>query len=191
MDSWYSLTLFIHVTSAMMLAAALGILTICEFKVAGAWTLEELRRWVGLAEKTGKALGIISPMLLVSALYLVHLRWGFGQPWIMMALVTFFVMAISGRVVIGGRLHTILDAAIQEGSVSPQVRAMIGEPLLRWHPWVRIGVFTWLLFLMTSKPGPVGAVVALVAALSVSTVLGQAGRPAEGRPRATGAYQTK
>lgn len=191
MDSWYPIALFIHVTSAMMLAAGLGIMTVCEFRVGSAWTLEELRRWVGLADKTGKALGMIAPVVLLSALYLVHLRWGFGHAWIVMALITFLVMAISGRALIGSRLYAILETAIAAGSVSPDVRRMIEDPLLRWHPWVRVGVFTWLLFLMTTKPALEGAVLSLITGLGLSVVLGVMNRSADGRAQSSRAYGSK
>jgi hypothetical protein len=191
MDSWYPIALFIHVTSAMMLAAGLGIMTVCEFRVGTAWTLEELRRWVGLADKTGKALGAVAPVLLLSALYLVHLRWGFGQAWVVMALIAFLVMAISGRALIGSRLYAILEAAITAGSVSPAIRAMIEDPLLRWHPWVRVGVFSWLLFLMTTKPGLQGAVVSLIFGLGFSVVLGVMNRAADGRAESSRAFETR
>lgn len=179
MDSWYPYLLFLHVTSAMALAAALGIMTVCEFRISAAWTLDQIRHWVGLAERTGKALGVISPILLFSALFLVYLRWSYSQPWVVAAIIMFLVMAISGRVLVGGRLFAIREAAVSAGSVTPAIRQMIDDPLLRWHPWIRIGVFGWLLFLMTTKPGFGALLVTFALSLALSAALMRANRPAE------------
>ncbi len=181
MDNWYAFALFIHVTSAMALAAALGIMTVCEFRIGATWTLEQLRYWVGLADRTGKALGMISPILLLSALYLVHLRWSYSSAWVIGAIMMFLVMALSGRLVVGQRLFAILEAGIKEGGVSPAIREMLEDPVLRWHPWLRIGIFVWMLFLMTIKPGPETTMGTLVLAIVIGVVLVQLDRTGQSR----------
>ncbi|MEO8029628.1 MAG: hypothetical protein ABI765_02200 [Gemmatimonadota bacterium] len=181
MDNWYAFALFIHVSSTMALAAALGIMTVCELRIGNAWTLEQLRDWVGLADRTGKALGMISPVLLLSALYLVHLRWSYSSAWVIGALMMFLAMALSGRLVVGQRLLAILDAGIKEGGVSPGIRKMIENPILRWHPRLRVGIFAWLLSLMTIKPGFEITVGTLVLAIAISVVLIQLDRTGQTR----------
>ena len=167
--------LFIHVVGAMGIFLALGM---------EAQALAQLRRSsdstaaraglaaLGAAQRVG---GLSMLLLVLSGLYLATAYWRWQGAWIGLGFVGLVSIGAVGGLMTGrnvSRLRRDLDS----GSVTSLAEA---RPTL-WASFViRAALLVAVVFLMTVKPGPLGAVTALAIAVAVGLILSRTSRRGE------------
>lgn len=161
----YSITLFIHVLAAMGVAAAISLLMLGEVMAQRAQSPAELRSIHDKELRCASALKALVPVLAATGLYMAWAAWSLRAPWVIVGLLTLIYLAVSGPLLFGRRMQRAVDAATAAGSITPTVRAILEDPMFTLLKHTRVALFVMLIFLMTVKPGLVGTVVALAAAL--------------------------
>lgn len=165
----YSSILFIHVLAAMGVAAAISLLIHGEIMAQRAQSPAELR---GVAEKearTASALKALVPVLALTGLYMAWAAWSLRAPWVILALLTLAYLAISGPLLFGRRMQRAVDMAMAAGSITTAVRDTLEDPMFTVLKHTRVALLVMLIYLMTVKPGLVGTLAALAAALVLGT----------------------
>jgi hypothetical protein len=162
----YTLALFLHVVGAVLLFITLTLEGIALRQVRRATTAEQLRDAASIADLTGRFGPASVVLILVPALYMVATAWG-PTPWVVTALAAWLLVAVFGTV--GGvRLARFGRAAAAEaGPLSPGLVARLRSPLLVVSWRVRAAMLLGVLFLMSNKPGPLGAPLAIVIAAAI------------------------
>jgi hypothetical protein len=129
----YSVALFLHIVGALLLFALL--------------TIEGLSLRQGTtAARFGQILGPISALLIfVPGLYLVASQWGW-KAWIVVGIATWVLIALGGALTGIGLMTLRLSQRV----------AMVS-----WL--IRVGMALGVVFIMTTKPEAVGALVAVAA----------------------------
>jgi hypothetical protein len=168
----YTIALFLHVLGAIGLFVAMSLFLVSVVHVRQAQTVEQVRDWISLAAKTGQGIGGSSLILLVPAIYMVLTVWGFATPWVFASLIVFFLQWVLGPAIGGRHTTTVLQAARAAplGSVSSALREQISSPALWLGEVIRIALLVGVVFLMTNKPGLVGTLIALGAALVLGLI---------------------
>jgi hypothetical protein len=161
----YPIILFIHVLAAMGVAAAISLLIHGEVMARRAQSPAELRD-IGEKElRTASALKALVPVLAATGLYMAWAAWSLRASWVILALLTLAYLAISGPLLFGRRMQKAIDVALAAGSITPAVRDILGSPLFTVLKHTRVALLVMLIYLMTVKPGLVGTLAALAAAL--------------------------
>jgi hypothetical protein len=166
----YSIILFVHVLAAMGLVAALSLLILGEATARRAQSPAEL---LSIGEKelrVASALKALVPVLAVTGLYMAWAAWSMRSPWVVTAFLTTAYLTISGPLVFGRRMQMAMDAATAAGSITPAVRALLDDPTFTMLKRIRIALVILIVFLMTAKPGLVGTLAALAAAVVLGAV---------------------
>lgn len=162
----YTLALFLHVVGAVLLFVTLTLEGIALRQVRRATTAAELRAAASVADLTGRFGPASVVLILVPALYMVVTAWG-PTPWVLTALAAWLLIAVFGTV--GGvRLALFGRAAAAEvGPLPPALVARLRDPLLVASWRVRAAMLLGVLFLMSNKPGALGAPLAIVVAAAI------------------------
>lgn len=178
--SIYTLVLFAHLMSAIVLMGSGLVAPLAHRFVREARTLADLRRWLDFGRRSSKWNPIAALVLLGSGIYLGSIGW-WAQPWFYVAIGAWVLnAALAGGVV--GRTASVLDQAAAragDGPVPPSVDA-----LRRSRGWeaahgAMLGSDVAILYVMMAKPGLTGSVglviVAIALALGVSWLRGKKG----------------
>jgi hypothetical protein len=178
--NWYSFALFLHVSGA-----------IGAFVSVGVWLvgLAALRRarYVAQVRAIAWLIIVMSPVMVLSILVVVGAGlvmalnvWGLATSWIAVALSSLALMAPIGPLVLDTRMRAIIARARMEsdGPLSAALAVQTCNPILGSAAQTLAALLLGIVFLMTTKPGFVGAlatmIVALVLGLSSSIPLWRA-----------------
>jgi hypothetical protein len=159
----HSLVLFVHVTAAMGVFAALGIEGLALVTLRRATSSAEIHA----ALRGFRLLPRLAPLSLaatvLSGIYLASTGWAWRGAWIGTAFAGLILTAIVGAATTGPRVAR-LGRALAEGTAAgsgPGPR----DPILVTSFLTRAALLIGIVFLMTTKPGPGGSVGAMAAAI--------------------------
>lgn len=179
----YTLALFLHILGALGLGATDALLLAGLTGVRRVSTVEELRLWSGLAERTGRVIPLAALLLFVPGVYLVFAAWGWTTPWIDISLGALVVLGLLGRGVLGPRLAALQAGSRQaaSGSIPASLHQRRTSRTLWLGFWLSTMLFLGVVFLMTNKPDLTGSLLTVAIALAVGAAL-----PFLARPSTTG-----
>ena len=173
----YTIALFLHVLGALGMFVALAFEWVAWAGLRRSGTVQEARGWLGLlglVRRVGPAsLGLI----LVAGLYMTATVVGWTA-WILVGLASFVVIAALGGIS-NGRSLPAIERALQTdtGPISDALRQSMSAPILAASVRVRTALALGIVFLMTTKPDVVGALVVIAVAAAVGAVASRVGMP--------------
>jgi hypothetical protein len=162
--SVYSVSLFLHLIGVVCLLGAALMMHLMGTRLRTAATVEEVRTWLGFGRSIQLFFPVASIVLLLTGLHMAGSNWDFRQPWIVVALVALLGLLPVGPVIQRPRFMAMGMAAgkATPGRVPPELRALLLDPA----PWRLLSATTGVglgnLWIMTQKPGWLGAVVPLL-----------------------------
>jgi hypothetical protein len=130
-------------------------------RVRRAGTVEEVRTWLAFGRSLTLFFPISSGIILLTGLHLSATGWDFRQPWILVALIGLLALVPIGPVVQRPRFMAMgmAVAKANPGRVPPDLRSLILDPF----PWRLVSATTGVglgnLWIMTQKPGWIGALI--------------------------------
>ena len=125
---------------------------------------------------------IASLLILAAGIYLVEVAWEWQTPWILVSLAALVVMGVLGGAVGARRLAAIEKATVEEtaGSMPPALQRQIADPVLLAAVQTASMLGLGVVFLMTTKPDLIGALITVAVAIVLGIVSAQFWRrPAE------------
>lgn len=161
----YSILLFAHVLGAMGVVAAISLLMLWEVMAQRAQTTAELQSIGEKQLRCASVLKALVPVLAGTGLYMAWAAWSLRAPWVIAALLTLIYLAVSGPLQFGRRMQRAIDVANEAGSITPAVGEILDDPTFMILKHTRVALLVMLVFLMTVKPGIVGTVCAVAAAI--------------------------
>jgi hypothetical protein len=159
------LFLFLHVTSAMGVFAALGIEAAALVQLRRADAPTDVRaalRAYGLARPVG---GLSLAGILLSGIYLATTAWQWRGAWIGLGFLGLLLTAGIGGVATGRRVPRLLAAATGSGGGAPR-----HDPVLWASFQARVAILIGVVYLMTVKPATRGSLVAMAVAIAAAVV---------------------
>jgi len=169
----YELALFAHVVGAVLLFGGVALFQAAGARLRRARSAADVRQWLGLVRSAAALYPVASPTLLLSGLALTATAWTFTTPWVVVGIAALVALAASGqgqrrRFQELGRAAAEADAAALPASVAALLVAR--------GTWVSAfasnGLAVGVLWLMTTKPGWLGSVLALVVSAGAGAALG-------------------
>ncbi len=184
--STYTIMLFVHIVGAIGTFIGVSVWLFAALGLRRAQQVGQVRALTGLIQPSG-VLAIVSILLLgVTGFYMALTVWGERATWIIVATISFLLLAPFGVFVIDPRLRALAKAAAAEpdGPLPAPLAVRTRDPLVGIGLSVYVGVLLGIVFLMTNKPPLAVSIIAMIVAI----VLGLASGlpllwPARLRPR--------
>lgn len=185
----YTIVLFVHIAAAFALVATAGIQTAGTFWLRRARRVEQVRDLAGRQMALARVIPIILLTILAAGLYLAITTWGLQTAWIDVALATFLILSVAAPAILASRGAALKRAAeaAPDGPLTPELAALVSDPVMAVSHLTLLVLTLGILFLMTNKPPlgvSIGAIlVALLLGLATSIPLRR--RASLGTPHAT------
>jgi hypothetical protein len=171
---WYELAKIVHFMGLIALFGFFMINLRAGTQLRAATQLADVRTWLGLLQGSRRMLHGGSGLLLISGIVMIAIRWRGPFPFATVGMFT--LLLIWSLSVVGGRHLRTIRAAIPSGngSIPDGLRGIILAP---W-PWAVMaainGAAAGVLFIMTWKPGWVGAAATVLLTSAAGAVIGNA-----------------
>lgn len=168
--SLYTLALFLHIVGAIGTFIGVGVWLVAAEALWRTRRVEQVRTLTRLVQPSG-VIAIVSILLLgIAGFYMALTAWGEQATWIIVATISFVLLAPFGAFVIDPRLRALARAAAAapDGPLPSAMAARTRDPLVGVGLCVYISVLLGIVFLMTNKPALEVSILAIV----VATVLG-------------------
>lgn len=168
----YTLMLFMHIVGAIGTFIGVGVWLFAALALRRAQQVGQIRVLTSLIQPSG-VLAIVSILFLgVAGFYMAIAVWGEKATWIIVATISFVLLAPFGTFVIDPRLRALAKAAAAapDGPLPDALAVRTHDPLAGIGLSVYICVLLGIVFLMTNKPPLAASVLAMI----VATVLGLA-----------------
>ncbi len=163
----YRIALFLHVTGALMLFAAIAIEWLFVINIRKAMAIENIKKsYLNYPKLT--AIGSIAIFLiLIPGIYMTAVVWK-NASWILIAFIGMILLAVIGGALTGRKMKGIKKVISNENNISPALRSLLNDNSLILSLKIRTAVLMGIIYLMTVKPDLTGSVLTLI----VSIILG-------------------
>jgi hypothetical protein len=170
----YVLALFVHVSGAIGICITLGIWLFGLAALRRAQRVEQVRALAWLIVVTTPLMFVSLVLLGVAGLYMALTVWGLQTAWVAVSLASLLIVGPVGAFVLDPRIHTILDGAREapDGPLSEAMVVRIRDPLLPISALTMATVLLGVVFLMTTKPPLMIAIMVMGAALALGLLVG-------------------
>ncbi|WP_310964163.1 hypothetical protein [Nocardioides terrisoli] len=166
-----------HLFGVALLFVMISIELVALYGAPRATSVGQLRA----ALYAGPAIERIAPVatLLIAGtgLWMVaRMSWiGFGDAWVVLAIVVTLALAVVGNVVQGRRLAAIgrVAGTALDGEVPAELAELTRDPVLHTAGWGSTGAAFAFLWLMVDQPGAIGAILAFVVGPAIGIAIGQ------------------
>jgi hypothetical protein len=164
---YYRIALFLHVTGALLLFAAMIIEWLCLVNFRKAMDLREIKESISNYSKSG-LIGFTAVFLvLIPGIYMMAVAWK-NAGWIITAFIGMILLAVIGGAVTGKKLKVIKKIISNENNISPELRSLLNNNSLMLSLKIRTAVFLGIIYLMTVKPDMKGSASVII----ISIILG-------------------
>lgn len=162
----YKIALFLHVTGALLLSAAIAVEWFCiiNSRKSGAGHVQEL---VSHYSKIAKFGDIAAFLILIPGIYMMIAVWN-DAPWGISGFFGLILIGAIGGTLTGRKIKKIKRLILTNDSGCQDPGQLLNNDTLSISIRIRTGIFLGVIFLMTAKPGLAGSVITL----STSVILG-------------------
>jgi len=172
--SIYTVALFVHIVGAIGAFIGVSVWLFAAVALRRAQHVGQVRALTSLIQPSG-VVAVVSILLLGTAgLYMAWTAWGVHATWLIVATISFVLLAPLGVFVIDPRLRALAKAV----ATAPDVPLPMSLALHTHDPIVGIGLTTYvcvlvgIVFLMTDKPPLAVSIVAMVGATALGLAIG-------------------
>ena len=168
----YTFALFLHVSGAVSLFAGLGAMLFGMVALRRAQHVEQVRTLATLIIGTGNLAAVGIVVLGIAGFYMAWAAWGIHATWIIVATISFVLLAPGALLVIDPRMRAIAKQArvIPDGPLPHALAARTHDPVLGAGLIVYVACLFGIVFLMTNKPALADSVVVMVIAVTTGMV---------------------
>ena len=170
----YRLALFIHIVGMIGFFMPLGAWLFGLVALRRARQTQQVRS-ICQAIFVSDTVAIVGILLLAGAgLYMAITTWGLDTGWVLVAIISFALLAPVGPLVVERRLHIIanLAAGAPDGPLPLEIRRRIADPIMGAGLALMIAWLLGIIFLMTTKPSLHGAILTMVVAAALGALGG-------------------
>src|SRR5215831_11951225 len=170
----YTLALFLHIIGAIGTFIGVSVWLFAAMALRRAQSVGQVRALTSLIQPSG-VLAILSILLLgVAGFYMAITVWGERATWIIVATISFLLLAPFGVFVIDPRLRALAKAAatLPDGPLPASLAVRARDPLVEMGLSGYIAVLLGIVYLMTNKPPLLDSILAMVVATVIGLVAG-------------------
>lgn len=162
----YAFALYAHIIGAIGTFIGVSVWLFAAEALRRAQRVEQVRTLTSLIQPSG-VIAIASILVLgIAGFYMALTAWGEHATWIIVATISFVLLAPFGAFVIDPRLRALARAAAAapDGPLPAAVAARTHDPLVSIGLYLYLGVLLGIVFLMTTKPPLATSILAMVVA---------------------------
>ena len=163
----YLIALFLHVTGALMLAAAVGIEWLCIGGLRKAATLENAKGALSTYSKLSMTGGIGMFLILIPGVYMAAVAWR-DAGWVAIGFLGIVMIGAIGGIMTGRKMRSMKNDAGAAGSVTPELRKRMLDNSLVLSIRLRTFLLLGVVYMMTVKTAMSASVIVLI----ISILLG-------------------
>ena len=169
----YHVVLFGHIVAAVVLVSFGFVMPMLTAGLRRTRTVESLQTWLAIMSRYSKTGPIAAVLVLLTGLYMTFDNFSFREGWIVVSLVLF----VAAGAIAGGVLDKHLTRVLEEAQATPDGPVPAGlladatSPRISNFESVMGGLDIAIIFMMTNKPGWVGALVAAAAGQAIAGVM--------------------
>ncbi|HEV2462159.1 MAG TPA: DUF2269 family protein [Ktedonobacterales bacterium] len=170
----YPLMLFVHIVGVIGTFIGVGVWLFAALALRRAQTVGQVRALTSLIQPSG-VLAIVSILVLGGAgFYMAITVWGERATWIIVATISFALLAPFGVFVIDPRLRAVAKAAAAapDGSLPASLAVRTRDPLAGIGLSIYICVLLGIVYLMTNKPSTGVSIIAMIVASLLGLISG-------------------
>jgi hypothetical protein len=167
--SGYEIVLSLHILAAVFGFAVAGVAHSTTFRLRGATEMRQVRDHLAVLDKIGPFFGIAALLLLVFGANLIMMApkeddFGWGDGWILTALVSLIVVEGVGGAVIGRRVKALIAKldGVPDGPVGADTRVLLADRGIWVASHATTAVIASVIFVMVGKPSGATSVVIVV-----------------------------
>ena len=165
--STYEIVLFLHIAVVVFAFGVAAVLHTALFRIRRAGSPREMSAWLPILEKSEPLFPISAVLLLGLGGWLIQLSddvYGWGDGWILTAIITLVIVEIVGGAVLGPRVKR-LSAAIESDTgetVSEATRTAAVNPVMWYSGHFTTGAVLGIVMLMAAKPSTATSIAVVV-----------------------------
>ncbi len=170
----YQLALFLHIVGVVCFFMPLGVYLFGLLALRRASQAQQVRT-VCQAIFATDAVAVGGILLLAGAgLYMAITTWGLATGWVLVAIISFALIAPIGPLLVERSLHVIANLAAEapNGPLSREIQQRIADPAMGAGLLLMIAWLLGIIYLMTTKPTLQGAILAMSVAAIVGILTG-------------------
>jgi hypothetical protein len=171
--STYDVVMSLHILAVAVGFATAGVAHSTAFRLRTVRDMRDVRDRLGVLDKVGPFFGASALLIIVFGAWMIqiapddeHIGWGDG--WILTALVSLVLVEATGGVVIGRGVKRMIHAleGAPDGPVTAETRAVLADRPVWLASHATSAVIVGIVFLMVGKPsGAASVAIVVVAAL--------------------------
>lgn len=163
----YLIALFLHVTGALMLAAAVAIEWLCVIGLRKAATIESANGSLSAYSKLGTIGGIAMVLILVPGIYMAAVAWR-DAGWVAVGFLGIILIGAIGGIMTGRKMRKMRNDAGGLRQMTDEFMKRTTDNSLVLSLKLRTMILVGIVYMMTVKTTMTGSVVVLV----ISILLG-------------------
>lgn len=165
----YTIMLFVHVTGAIGVFVGMGSWLIGITAMVRVLRVEQVRTLADLMLMTRYVVPVSAFLTIASGLTMALNTWGLQTGWILVAIGGLLLIGPTGTWVVDPKVHNIAKLAhtLPDGLLPTSLAARIHDVVLRTALHTLTSMLLGIIFLMTTKPGFVDAIGAMVISLAL------------------------
>jgi hypothetical protein len=164
----YKLALFLHVSGALSVSAAIAIEWICLILFRKADTIERIEESVSYYAKVGKLGDIGAFLMLIPGIYMMIAVWKVAG-WAICGFLGLLAIGLIGGILTGRTMKRIAELLKVKDQPVHELRQLLSNNSLWLSIKIRTAILLGVIFLMTAKPGLTGSIITL----AISIVVGR------------------
>lgn len=169
----YSAVVFVHVVSAIVLVGSTFFAPFIGAGLRRTPTVQGVREWSTVFQRIGKFAGKSAPITFLAGLYLAFAGDWWGSGWLEVSLTLFVLSGVGALGVLDPAAGRLVEAAqvAPDGPVTAELETLRHDRRMATVESFLLPGDLAIVFLMTNKPGFVGALATAAVAALVGVVL--------------------
>lgn len=167
----YAIALFIHFASLLLATAAATRTTGFALRLHAAREADEALCHLRAIGRTVKLFPFAILGLVASGAYMTHAAWSWTAPWITASAIALGLIVVLGPGVEGHR-GRVLRRELEVVGMSRRARALMRDPIAWSAKMITLTLIPAIVFVMTVKPGELGATATIVGAIAIGPLAG-------------------
>jgi len=165
----YKIGLFLHVSGALLLCAAMAVEWLYIIHLRKAGTFERIRDIMHSYASLGKIGGIAMILILIPGFYMTAVAWH-DAGWVTTGLGPFILIGLIGGIVTGRKRNKIKKVIKRDNNLSPELRSLLEDSSIRVSMQLRTCIFAGIIFLMTVKPDLTDSIITIVISVIIGVI---------------------
>jgi hypothetical protein len=165
----YKIALFLHVTGALMLSAAIAIEWLCIISMRKTVAINRIKESVFIYSKVGIISNIGAFLILIPGIYMMAAVWH-DATWGILGFFGLVLIGIIGGSVTGKKMKKIMKILKVENSSPQELGKLLKNNSLWFSIKIRTAILLGVIFLMTVKPELAGSIITMVVSIIIGAL---------------------